>query len=166
MPSLETTRADEVGRGRRDDGRPQLRRPITPLLTFGIVPLVTYVLATAGATALEHNAPPAYYQTVAFLIPTMLITLALQGQFFHVNKWVPPGARLDGHPRLSRAWTGLQRWSAVALVVYLASGELASLYALAAADSGSLLFGITAGSVITAFIAVIIIALIGTPWAD
>lgn len=166
MPRFETAPAQYIRQGGGDGRRPQLRRPIAPLLSFGIVPLVTYVLATAGATALGHHAPIAYYQTVAFLIPTMLITLALQGQFFDISKSVPPGARLDGHPRLSRAWTTVQRWSAVALVIYLASGELASLYAIAAADSSSLLFGITAGSVLTAFIAVIIIALIGTPWAD
>lgn len=151
---------------RRDGDPPQLRRPIGPVLAFAIVPLATYVCATAGATMLGHEAPMSYYQTVGFLIPSLLVTLSLQGQFFRVHHAAPPPRLLDHHRRMSRAWTAGQRAAAVALVTYLASGEFASLYALAAERSTPLLFGITAGAVITAFIGVAIVALRGTPWAD
>ena len=108
-----------------------------------------------------------YYQTVAFLIPSLLVTLALQGRFVRIQHAVPPPRRLlERHSRMARAWTLGQRAAAVAVVGYLASGEFASLYALAAQRSTPLMFGITAGAVITAFIAVAIVALYGTPWTE
>lgn len=102
---------------------------------------------------------------MAFLIPSLLVTLALQGQFFRVEYSLPPPRTMaDRHPHLARAWTRTQRAAAVAMLGYLASGELASLYVLAAQDSTPLLFGVTAGAVVAAFIALAIVALIGAPW--
>ena len=124
----------------------------------------TYVLTTIAATLLNHTAPATYYQTVAFLIPWLLVTLALQGQFFRVEYAAPPPEPLTHHPRVARLWTRGERIAAVAMLAYLASGELASLYVLAAQGSTPLLFGVTAGAVVTAFVAVGIIALVGTPW--
>lgn len=142
-----------------------MHRPVGPLLAFGLIPLSIYAMTTVGATLLDHEPPMAYYQTVAFLIPSLLVTLALQGQFFRIQYAVPPSRRLvDRHPRVAHAWISGQRVAAVAMLTYLASGELASLYVLAAQHSAPLLFGITAGAVVTAFIAVGIIALVGTPW--
>ena len=141
------------------------RPPVAPLLAFGLIPLTTYSMTTVGATLLEHTAPMTYYQTVAFLIPSLLVTLALQGQFFRIQHAVPPSRQLvDRHPRVARAWIAGQRVAAVAMLGYLASGELASLYVLAVQQSAPLLFGVTAGAVVTAFVAVGIIALVGTPW--
>lgn len=140
------------------------RRPIGLALAVAI-PLNTYLLTTLAATLLDHIPPPSYYQTVAFLIPSLLVTLALQGQFFRIEYLIPPPPRMaDHHPRVARVWTRTQRLAAVAMLAYLASGELASLYALAAQDSSPLLFGVTAGAVVTAFIGLAIVALIGTPW--
>lgn len=101
---------------------------------------------------------------MAFLIPSLLVTLALQGQFFRVEYSLPPPKTMaDRHAHLARAWTRTQRAAAVAMLGYLASGELASLYVLAAQDSSPLLFGVTAGAVVAAFIALAIVALIGAP---
>lgn len=154
--------AFDSARGEADDRK--RRRPIGLALAVAI-PLNTYLLTTVAATLLEHTPPASYYQTVAFLIPSLLVTLALQGQFFRIEYLIPPPPRIaDHHPRVARMWTRTQRLAAVAMLAYLASGELASLYALAAQDSSPLLFGLTAGAVVTAFIALAIVALIGTPW--
>ncbi len=150
--------------GSRGSSKGKTGRPIGLILAIAI-PLDTYVLTTAAATLLDHDAPATYYQTVAFLIPSLLIALAVQGQFFRIEAAAPPPHRLAEHqPRAARARTLGQRVAAVAMIGYLASGELASLYVLAAQHSTPLLFGVTAGAVVTAFIAVGVIALIGTPW--
>lgn len=130
------------------------------------MPLVTFVLATVGGTLLGHKPPLAYYQTVAFLIPSLLVTLAVQGRFFQVHQVVPPPPRLADRPGMAALWKLGQQAATVALLVYLAAGEFASLYVLAAQHSTALLFGITAGSVVTAFIAVAIVALAGAPSRD
>ncbi len=61
---------------------------------------------------------------------------------------------------------GRERVAAVALLAYLASGELPCLYVLATRSSTPVIFGVTAGAVLTAFIAVGIVALIGAPWSE
>lgn len=160
-PRAPTDRPESHGGG---DPASKPRRPIGLVLAIAI-PLITYLLTTAAATRLDHHPPAAYYQTVAFLIPSLLVTLALQGQFFRVEYSLPPPRTMaDRHPHVARAWARSQRAAAVAMLGYLASGELASLYVLAAQDSSPLLFGVTAGAVVTAFIALAIVALIGTPW--
>lgn len=158
------TRTGAVDSTRSEADEKKQRRPIGLALAVAI-PLNTYLLTAVAATLLEHTPPPSYYQTVAFLIPSLLVTLALQGQFFRIEYLLPPPPRMaDHHPRVARMWTRTQRLAAVAMLAYLASGELASLYALAAQESSPLFFGVTAGAVVTAFIALAIVALIGTPW--
>ena len=164
MASTRTPQPREAYNRRRRGSRAKTPRPVGLILAIAI-PLDTYVLTTAAATLLDHQAPATYFQTVAFLIPSLLVTLAVQGQFFRIGAAAPPPERLaERHPRAARAWTRGQRVAAVAMLGYLASGELASLYVLAARHSTPLLFGVTAGAVVTAFIAVAVIALIGTPW--
>jgi hypothetical protein len=148
--------------------RPSVKthRPIGLVLAFGI-PLNTFVLTTAAATLLHHHERASYYPTVAFLIPSLLVTLALQGQFFRMEyAAAPPQPLVDRHPHVARALTRLERIAAVAMLAYLAAGEFASLYVLAAQKSTALLFGVTAGAVVTAFLALGVIALIGTPWKN
>lgn len=142
------------------------RHPIGPAIAFVLVPLVTFLLVTAATTLLRHHAPLTYYQTVAFLIPSLLVTLALQGQFFRMQSVIAPSSTLaDRHPRLAAVWVIAQRAAEVALLAYLAAGEIAALLVLAVSSSSALLFGLTAGAVMTAFAALGIVALTGTPWA-
>jgi uracil-DNA glycosylase len=131
------------------------------------VPLLTFVLVTVGSSMLEHHAPLTYYQTVAFLVPSLLVTLALQGQFFRVGNVAPPPSPVrKRQPHLTTVWLLSERAAVVALLLYLALGEFAALFVLATESPGILWFAITAGSVTTAFVAIGIIALAGTPWAS
>ena len=142
-----------------------LDQPVAPLLAFVLAPLVTFVLVAAATTLLPGTAPLTYYQTVAFLVPSLLVTLALQGQFFRMSDTVPPPRALrTRHPALARVWLFAQRTAAVVLLLYLAAGEITGLYVLAAQRPGAVAFAITAGSVTTAFVALGVVALLGTPW--
>ena len=146
-----------------NDAAPE--HPVGPLLAFVLAPLITFLLVAAATTLLPTTAPLTYYQTVAFLVPSLLVTLALQGEFFRMSDTVPPPRTLAArHPLLARLWRVAQRTAAVVLLVYLAGGEFAALYVLAAQKPDPIAFAITAGSVATAFVALGIIALLGTPW--
>ncbi len=143
------------------------RRPVAPALAFVGVPLLTFGLAVAGTSLLEHRPSLTYYQTIGFLIPSLLVTLALQGQFFRTAHVVPAGPDLtERHPLLARAWLQVQRLADVLLLGYLAAGEFAALYVLATEDAGVVPFALTGGSVTTAFVALGIVALQGMPWLE
>lgn len=116
---------------------------------------------------LQQQASVTYYQTIGFLIPSLLVTLALQGQFFRTAHVVRPGPRLsERHPLLANVWLYLQRIADVLLLAYLAAGEFAALYVLATGNAGVVPFALTGGSVTTAFVALGIVAVQGTPWLD
>ncbi len=143
------------------------RRPIAPALAFLVVPLLTFGLAVVGTSLLTHRPSLTYYQTIGFLIPSLLVTLALQGEFFRTAHVVPaPTDFAQRHPRLARSWLHMQRASDVLLLSYLAAGEFAALYVLATEDVGVVPFALTGGSVTTAFVALGILALHGMPWLE
>lgn len=130
---------------------------------------------------------PDFYRAAATIIPTLLLTLAVQGGFFRLNATAesPLGRALRSIQRevlvgfgfwdllgakarvvIEVWWSGSALWSrqgVVVLLVGLGAAEAATLYPLATGMPSPACLALSSAGMTGAFVAIAMIALFGSP---
>jgi hypothetical protein len=133
-------------------------RLLIPTAAFVVTLLVVVGLAVPGDTR--------FYQAAATIIVVLVLSLATQGHFFQLDKLPSPPPWIVRWGRRGAAlWMLSERLTALAVLGYLGLGEGAALYALANGSGSSLLLGLSAAAIASAFFAIGVLAVIGEPTA-
>lgn len=149
------------------------------------------LLAGLGTTALVASAgvpgQPEFYRAAATIIPTLLLTLAVQGGFFRLSATAesPMGRAVRSIQRealtqfgvwdhvgtkarflIEAWWWGSALWSrqtVVVLLLGLGAAEGAALYPLVTGTPSPACLAFSCGGISGAFVAIAMIALFGNP---
>ncbi|MGH3012044.1 MAG: hypothetical protein ACRDLZ_05130 [Gaiellaceae bacterium] len=94
---------------------------------------------------LQPSADVDLYRTAAAMIPTLLLTLAVAGRFYVVN----------------RAVAGFRRYDPAFILLEIAAGEAAALAVVAGVEPHPALLAFVCGSLASVFVAITMLAITG-----
>lgn len=126
-----------------------------------LLPLVAFALALV---LVEGEASVAYYETVAQIIPIVVLTLAIELRYFAPEREVPEQLRpFVRRPDVARALGVLY---AAATLLALVVGEAVSLWAIAAESSDRLRLGLTTAGLTSGAVALVLAILLASSDAN
>jgi hypothetical protein len=198
MPGREWDTCDHLERARLSDD--QLRSHLKSLLWYELkglyhfrhfLPGVAFILTAYVVSTYRTAGSVDFYKSAASVIPTLLLTLAVQGRFFRLST-IPTSPiyevirrnittadlRRLGIPS-ALAWLSLhaariflpqvvlQRWfTAVQLLLAIAIGEGSALYVVESGTPSNEILAFVSGAITAAFVGIILVALLGVEAED